>query len=107
MTKSVLSVKSHILHKKLVDFYGLSEELISNELVHSKSFEDKLFHVFQRNPLRSVQIISHVTLALLLFMQLHPQRFLVRIRPQLLQWILFVLTLGNVVDIICNLQPWN
>lgn len=104
---SSLLVKSHLLHKTLSDFYLLTDKLVSEKSLVSKSFEDKLLYVFGRSPLRAVQLVSHVTVLVLLVLQLQRISVLVRLRPVIYQWITILLIFGICIDTVSNLQPYQ
>lgn len=104
---SSLLVKSHVLHKTLSDFYVLTDELVSEKSLASRSFEDKLLHVFSRSPLRAVQFISHLTVLLLLVLQIHTNSLLVRLRPSIFKWITACLIFGICIDVLSTLQPYR
>jgi hypothetical protein len=104
---SSLLVKSHLLHKTLSDFYLLTDELVSEKSLVSKSFEDKLLYVFGRSPLRAVQLVSHVTVLVLLVLQIQRVSVLVRLKPVFYQWITILLIFGICIDTVSNLQPYQ
>lgn len=98
-------IKQRLLHKALSDYYELSQQLAFDVNIQQQPVEDRIVHLFQRNPLRSIQVVLCISLISSLVMQVNRSKLLSRVRPGLLKVSLYTLALLSILDILCNAQP--